>query len=139
MPPTWAAPKDCSSPPVALEEATAVDKDLYVVLGVRPDASAAEIRRTYRELAKESHPDQFVDQGKKIMAEAESRSLPTVPNPFRDPCPQPVQPSHVSSPVSGTFVVHTTCAVHRFMEISEAYEVLADKTRRRANGLYVES
>jgi DnaJ-class molecular chaperone len=31
--------------------------DLYVVLGVRQDASESEIRRAYRRLARQFHPD----------------------------------------------------------------------------------
>ena len=31
--------------------------DLYEVLGVTPDADADEIKKSYRKLARESHPD----------------------------------------------------------------------------------
>ncbi len=33
------------------------DKDYYMILGVRPDATAEEIRKVYRHLAFQSHPD----------------------------------------------------------------------------------
>src|SRR5213595_2032793 len=34
-----------------------VEKDYYKVLGVPKDATAAEIKKTYRKLAREFHPD----------------------------------------------------------------------------------
>jgi molecular chaperone DnaJ len=63
-----------------------VEKDYYAALGVPKDASAADIKKAYRKLARELHPDKNPGDAK---AEA------------------------------------------RFKEISEAYDVLSDETRRR--------
>jgi molecular chaperone DnaJ len=63
-----------------------VEKDFYAVLGVPKTATAAEIKRAYRKLAREHHPDKNPDDAK---AEA------------------------------------------RFKEVSQAYDVLSDETRRR--------
>jgi DnaJ-class molecular chaperone len=62
------------------------DRDYYATLGLRPDASEEEIRRTYRRLALEWHPDR-----------------------------NPGNPR----------------AEERFKEISEAYAVLMDPTKRQ--------
>jgi molecular chaperone DnaJ len=45
-----------------------LDKDLYAVLGVKKGAAAAEVKKAYRKLARELHPDQ-----NKNNAEAEER------------------------------------------------------------------
>ncbi|AEH08145.1 Chaperone protein dnaJ [Candidatus Protofrankia datiscae] len=63
-----------------------VEKDYYAALGVPKDASAADIKKAYRRLALELHPDKNPGDPK---AEA------------------------------------------RFKEVSEAYDVLSDETRRR--------
>nr|MDT0663979.1 DnaJ domain-containing protein [Micromonospora sp. DSM 115978] len=63
-----------------------VEKDYYAALGVPKDASAADIKKAYRRLARELHPDKNPGDAK---AEA------------------------------------------RFKEISEAYDVLSDESRRR--------
>jgi DnaJ-domain-containing protein 1 len=44
-------------PPRARSTRTVASRELYDRLGVEPDASAAEIRRAYRALALEAHPD----------------------------------------------------------------------------------
>ncbi|MEX5636286.1 molecular chaperone DnaJ [Parafrankia sp. FMc2] len=63
-----------------------VEKDYYAALGVPKDASAADIKKAYRRLARELHPDKNPGD---LKAEA------------------------------------------RFKEVSEAYDVLSDETRRR--------
>jgi molecular chaperone DnaJ len=63
-----------------------VEKDYYAALGVPKDATAADIKKAYRQLARDLHPDK--------------------------------NPGDAS-------------AEARFKEVSEAYDVLADDTRRR--------
>src|SRR5690348_14279485 len=63
-----------------------IEKDYYAALGVAKDASAADIKKAYRKLARELHPDKNPDN-----ASAEAR----------------------------------------FKEVSEAYDVLSDETKRR--------
>ncbi|MCU1655919.1 MAG: chaperone protein DnaJ, partial [Pseudonocardiales bacterium] len=63
-----------------------IEKDYYQALGVAKDASAAEIKKAYRKLARELHPDK---------------------NPGDAP------------------------AEARFKEVSEAYDVLSDDTKRK--------
>jgi len=63
-----------------------LDRDLYAVLGLKKGASAPEIKKAYRKLARELHPDQ-----NKNNPEAEAR----------------------------------------FKEVSEAYHVLGDESRRK--------
>jgi DnaJ-class molecular chaperone len=38
------------------------DPDLYAVLGVRPEATAAEISHAYRNLVRRHHPDSHTDE-----------------------------------------------------------------------------
>ena len=63
-----------------------LEKDYYKALGVAKDASGADIKKAYRKLARELHPDKNPGD-----AEAEAR----------------------------------------FKEVSEAYDVLSDESRRR--------
>ncbi len=62
-----------------------LDKDFYAVLGVTKDASADEIKKSYRKLARQYHPDANAGDPK---------------------------------------------AEEKFKEISEAYDVLSDDTKR---------
>lgn len=47
----------------------------YEILGVKPDASASEIRQAYVRLAKERHPDRFPDPAERQKAEAFFKEL----------------------------------------------------------------
>ena len=55
----------------------AVSDDPYAVLGVPEDASDAEVRRAYLELARRHHPDYFVSapEGERLAAEARMRAV----------------------------------------------------------------
>jgi DnaJ-class molecular chaperone len=44
--------------------------DYYQILGVAPNASTADIRKAYAQLARERHPDRFADPVEKKQAEA---------------------------------------------------------------------
>src|SRR6476469_1733183 len=63
-----------------------VEKDYYAALGVPKDASAADIKKAYRKLARDLHPDKNPDD---------------------------------------------KAAEERFKEVSEAYDVLSDDTKRK--------
>lgn len=50
-------------------------RDPYQVLGLRPGASEAEIKRTYRELVKKYHPDRYRDNPLAELAEEKLREI----------------------------------------------------------------
>lgn len=49
--------------------------DYYELLGLKPDAAAAEIRSAYMRLARERHPDRFADPGGRREAEVAFQQL----------------------------------------------------------------
>jgi curved DNA-binding protein CbpA len=59
--------------------------DYYEMLGVSPQASAADIRAAYARLARERHPDRFPDPAAKARAQAEFQSLTTAFNTLLNP------------------------------------------------------
>jgi curved DNA-binding protein len=59
--------------------------DPYKVLGVRKDASEAEIKETYRNLMKENHPDVHPDEKKKKDAENRAKDINVAYDLLSDP------------------------------------------------------
>ncbi|MEZ5812056.1 MAG: DnaJ family molecular chaperone [Rhizobiaceae bacterium] len=48
---------------IAARHALTAGDDPYMVLGLRPDAPFEEVRRRYRELVKDNHPDRLIARG----------------------------------------------------------------------------
>ncbi len=82
--------------------------DYYQLLGVAPNASAAEVRRAYLQLAREKHPDRFSDPVEKKRAEAYLQEITTAFNALTNPRsrqeydearqrPQPRTPEEIAS------------------------------------------
>ena len=59
--------------------------DFYELLGVAETASASEIRQAYLRLAREKHPDRFVDAAEKRQAEVLFREITTAFNTLTNP------------------------------------------------------
>ncbi|MFN8093653.1 MAG: DnaJ domain-containing protein [Vicinamibacteria bacterium] len=59
--------------------------DYYELLGVGPQASAADIRAAYARLARERHPDRFQDVAAKAQAQADLQELTTAFNTLVNP------------------------------------------------------
>ncbi|GAX77368.1 hypothetical protein CEUSTIGMA_g4814.t1 [Chlamydomonas eustigma] len=85
--------------------------DLYAILGVRPGASLADIKRAYRLRARQLHPD---------VASSTSSSLPSRAT---------SSPSHINSPTSSSSPAWDPSA---FIKLSAAYDVLSSRVKRQA-------
>lgn len=81
--------------------------DYYELLGVGPNASAAEVRKAYALLAREKHPDHFPDPDRKAEAERQFQEITTAFNTLSNPKsraeydrarerPQPTTPEEIA-------------------------------------------
>ena len=71
--------------------------DYYAVLGVAREAGAGEIRRRFRELARERHPDRFQGE-EKARAEREFQALTEAFNVLYDPARRRLHDAELSQP-----------------------------------------
>ncbi len=82
--------------------------NFYELLGVSETASASEVRQAYLRLARDRHPDRFVEPAQKKQAEAAFQELTTAFNTLNNPSarqeydqarqrPQPRPPAEIAS------------------------------------------
>ncbi len=86
------------------------EKDYYVLLGVSPDATAADIKKAYRKLARQHHPDKNPgDPDAAARFRDITEAYETLTDPARrkvyDRCHPPAPGTKVSTPVPDSYVV----------------------------------
>ena len=59
--------------------------DYYQLLGISQQASVAEVRQAYARLAREKHPDRFLDEDQKKRAQSEFQDITTAFNALANP------------------------------------------------------
>ena len=111
--------------------------DPYKVLGVSPDASDEEIKRAYRRLAKQYHPD--LNPGDEIAAK-KMQEVNAAYEQIKNPDKNPGYGSYGSNSRSGSSGADYQQAAYnyiRFGRFREALNVLQNSTERNAQWYYL--
>ena len=105
--------------------------DYYQLLGVTPQASAAEIRQAYAKLAREQHPDRFPDPEAKQKAQRGFQDITTAFNTLANPKSREEYDAQRDKPVPRTPEEIATDAFERSKAAQEAGQLDEEVTLLR--------
>jgi len=127
-PPDFPKSEDKSAPN-SEEEVATEDPDLskhYATLGIGTDATAAEVKQAYRDLAKVWHPDRFDDGDTRLKQKAEEQ-LKVINDAYAR-----IQGHQLTPSSSGTSEIEKQESKHEVRSEQELKDVI-DATRRKVD------